>query len=65
MHFAIGGPRMTTTWILLIICFGCGEPAARREYPSLRSCQEAVERGQFMAGTGVAVAATCGMERSA
>ena len=45
---------MTTTWILLIICFGCGEPAARREYPSLRSCQEAVERGQFMAGPGVA-----------
>ncbi len=56
---------MTTTWILLIICFGCGEPAARREYPSLRSCQEAVDRGQFMAGTGVAVAAICGMERSA
>lgn len=56
---------MTTTWILLIICFGCGEPATRREYPSLRSCQEAVATGQFMAGPGVAVAATCGMERSA
>ena len=56
---------MTTTWILLIICFGCGEPATRREYPSLRSCQEAVERGQFMAGPGVAVAAICGVERSA
>lgn len=56
---------MTTTWILLIICFGCGEPAQRQEYPSLKSCQTAIDEGRFIAGAGVAVVAVCGMERKA
>ncbi len=52
-------------WALLIICFGCGEPAQRQEYPSLKSCQTAIDEGRFIAGAGVAVVAVCGMERKA
>lgn len=53
------------TWVMTILCLGCGEPAQRQEYPSLKSCQTAIAEGRFIAGSGVAVVAICGQERKA
>ena len=56
---------MLKSWGIFILCFGCGDPPQRQQFDSLRSCQEAIATGQFIAGPGVAVVAFCGLERIA